>query len=520
MFYSKYIKYKTKYLELNEMIGGGPKEDEYEAILAEARAYEARHAKGIAENPEFAAMYRDHDEWYDRLHINEKVEHYISSLKMEMENYTKRNPTLRNTPRAIEVIAAYNKLTLGKTPDDINATAKAIVEAREQAKAELKAAEARAIFDAREQAKAELKAAEARAILAEARDYEARHAKGIAENPEFAAIYRDYDVWYNSLSIDKKVEHHILSLRIGMEYYTRLHRHLLDTPRAKEAIAAYNKLTLGKTPDDINATAKAIVEAREQAKAELKAAEARAADLANSRADSQAASADSLATKEEEKHFSSEIKSPPYKFLVIGGGGGYTKYPNGFFEVGSHPASNFGKDKNWELTPFWDELKQYLRSKKYTFDGIMIDKGSDSYIVSDTVKSICDLFNSVLSEHGVIIVEAHNPKFERATYIAKSLNQDKRFKAVRYLRVYDQDLRYIIYKHRESSSHLYIDDMTNLFEILDPDSFEIPNTSRIRHVKENSIRRLLTNRFSNITPQSASGGGARASGGGGGGASG
>ena len=64
--------------------------------------------------------------------------------------------------------------------------------------------------------------------------------------------------------------------------------------------------------------------------------------------------------------------------VLVFGGGNPDLYGDGFFEVGSHPTSKFGIDKDWRYIEFWQELDLFL--DEYKFYAIIFDNGSESWL--------------------------------------------------------------------------------------------------------------------------------------------
>ena len=77
------------------------------------------------------------------------------------------------------------------------------------------------------------------------------------------------------------------------------------------------------------------------------------------------------------------------KILVIGGGRPGL-YSSDFFQVGNHPTSNFGKDKDWSILSFWTELDTLLDNHK--FIGVIFDNGSESWLY----KISNEIFNYIM----------------------------------------------------------------------------------------------------------------------------
>lgn len=105
--------------------------------------------------------------------------------------------------------------------------------------------------------------------------------------------------------------------------------------------------------------------------------------------------------------------SPPFRFLVIGGGDP-NLYGEGFFEVGGHESSNYGAGKNWTTDEFWTGLIDHLLDHKMSFDGIIFDPGSFSWIRGENkeeiFRNILYIFEAFLKPNGVIVVEAYNAR--------------------------------------------------------------------------------------------------------------
>ena len=91
------------------------------------------------------------------------------------------------------------------------------------------------------------------------------------------------------------------------------------------------------------------------------------------------------------------------QILVIGGGRS-DLYSSDFFEVGNHPTSNFGKDKDWRILSFWIELDILLDNHK--FKGIIFDNGSESWLY-DIPTEVFDTIMLIIVKHiydeGIII---------------------------------------------------------------------------------------------------------------------
>ena len=98
--------------------------------------------------------------------------------------------------------------------------------------------------------------------------------------------------------------------------------------------------------------------------------------------------------------------------LVLGGGDESLYQPRErFFEVGSHPTSDFGSGQDWSKQNFWLQLIDVLSSTAHQFRVIIMDEGSsswfelvDSEFFARTFIMICDNF---LSKDGVVILEAY-----------------------------------------------------------------------------------------------------------------
>jgi hypothetical protein len=88
--------------------------------------------------------------------------------------------------------------------------------------------------------------------------------------------------------------------------------------------------------------------------------------------------------------------------MVIGGGTPEL-YGIGFFEVGGHPTSNFGKDRDWKDPKFWTVLDDKLGDKK--FKAIIIDKGSVSHLQNINLNSFCLTIIKHISDEGVVLIE-------------------------------------------------------------------------------------------------------------------
>ena len=103
---------------------------------------------------------------------------------------------------------------------------------------------------------------------------------------------------------------------------------------------------------------------------------------------------------------------PPYRFLVIGGGR-ENLYGDGFFEVGDHPTANYGRGGNWHTNEFWKGLNKYLFDNRLSFDAMIIDDGSFSWILENHDKifeHILTIFEMYLSENGVMIITAYSAR--------------------------------------------------------------------------------------------------------------
>ena len=105
--------------------------------------------------------------------------------------------------------------------------------------------------------------------------------------------------------------------------------------------------------------------------------------------------------------------TPPYRFLVIGGGTP-DLYGQGFYEVGSHPTANYGAGKDWNDKYFWSGLATELSKLQIKFDGIIFDNGSFSWIIGDRAEfvfeSLIRTFEIFLNTNGIIIITAYNAR--------------------------------------------------------------------------------------------------------------
>ena len=105
------------------------------------------------------------------------------------------------------------------------------------------------------------------------------------------------------------------------------------------------------------------------------------------------------------KHLFQIINDIPNKSVLIIGGGNPLLYGSDYYEVGGHPTSDFGKDKDWREKIFWDELETSMGDKK--FKAIYFDEGSESWlqdIKEPILIQICNLFRKILEKEGVIII--------------------------------------------------------------------------------------------------------------------
>ena len=93
--------------------------------------------------------------------------------------------------------------------------------------------------------------------------------------------------------------------------------------------------------------------------------------------------------------------------LVIGGGNP-NLYPNShFYEIGDH-TSYFGKSKDWSKNTFWFELEEKLKQDVITFDCIIFDTGSESWlfnISSDVLNIMAQVIISHMNPHAILITE-------------------------------------------------------------------------------------------------------------------
>jgi len=94
-------------------------------------------------------------------------------------------------------------------------------------------------------------------------------------------------------------------------------------------------------------------------------------------------------------------------------------YGDDFFEVGSHKSSNYGGGMDWHAENFWDGLSNYLIENNISFDGIMFDPGSFSWINPNIYDKIISIFEKHLNINGIILLEWYSA---RGGEIAKRAN--------------------------------------------------------------------------------------------------
>jgi len=190
--------------------------------------------------------------------------------------------------------------------------------------------------------------------------------------------------------------------------------------------------------------------------------------------------------------------NPPFKFLVIGGGNPEI-YGDNFFEIGNHITSNYGAGKNWETLEFWKGAIDYIMTEKHNFDAIIFDNGSESWINNDIIEPILNLFEIVLKENGIIIVQGYDPRNMRLMKFNDKILGSDEFKVAEKsdFKFKDEDFVYRIFQRNRglltiNTTNLY-DYNTQIVE-LNPE-----NSSLIFHkevVREKDQVEFLRNRFS------------------------
>jgi hypothetical protein len=196
--------------------------------------------------------------------------------------------------------------------------------------------------------------------------------------------------------------------------------------------------------------------------------------------------------------------TPPFKVLIFGGGHP-DLYGQGFYEVGFHPTSNFGAGKDWHDPRFWSDLDNEL--KNMTFDVIMIDDGSGSWLSEKCMIPIITLIITRLVKGGIFILEGPHAR-DNGDDITNMIRKEiKRcdFNIVGRIgcgEVYDNKI-YTLYSLDQGEILQKIDKSGINEDILpgslDPQNFIIKNPN-FKYVKELNQVEFIKKRFLTILP--------------------
>ena len=198
---------------------------------------------------------------------------------------------------------------------------------------------------------------------------------------------------------------------------------------------------------------------------------------------------------------------PPFKVLIFGGGNPEL-YGQGFYEVGFHPTSNFGAGKDWHDPRFWSDLDNEL--KNMTFDVIMIDDGSGSWLSEKCMIPIITLIITRLVKGGIFILEGphvrdNDDNIHDITIMIRKEIKNIGFNTVGRIGcggVYDNRI-YTLYSLDQGEILQKIDKSGINEDILpgpwNPQGF-IDRNPNFKYVKELNQREFVKNRFLTILP--------------------